>query len=117
MGMLYIPHRLTPEAEITAITVFRKKPFPTSNNGDIPVSVQQLVYGSKATGVGTSSKFLKRHNELSSSNKEAHGPRRYRGFSDGLDTHFLQRTSPTDKILVEKPKYFVKRPEEEAGPS
>ncbi|MBW0518279.1 hypothetical protein O181_057994, partial [Austropuccinia psidii MF-1] len=39
-----------------------------------------------------------------------------RGSSEGLDTHVLQRTSPTDKSLVEKPKHFVRGPEEEVGP-
>ncbi|MBW0485190.1 hypothetical protein O181_024905 [Austropuccinia psidii MF-1] len=34
----------------------------------------------------------------------------------GLDTHVLQRTSPTDRSLVEKPKDFVRGPGEEVGP-
>ncbi|MBW0584168.1 hypothetical protein O181_123883, partial [Austropuccinia psidii MF-1] len=32
------------------------------SNRDIPVSVQELVYGGKAEGVGASSKSLDRHN-------------------------------------------------------
>ncbi|MBW0546612.1 hypothetical protein O181_086327 [Austropuccinia psidii MF-1] len=86
-----------PEADIAAIAVFRPEKFPTGRNRDIAVSVQELVYGSKATRVGTSSK-------------------KDRGSSEGLETHVLQWTSPKDKILVEKPKYFVRGPEEEFGP-
>ncbi|MBW0555880.1 hypothetical protein O181_095595 [Austropuccinia psidii MF-1] len=103
------------EADITAILIVRPEPFPRGNNRDIPVSVQELVYGSKAAGVGTSAKSLDRHNELISPSEEVHGPRKDRGPSEGFDTHFLQRTRPTDRILVEKPKHFV-RGEEEVFP-
>ncbi|MBW0472110.1 hypothetical protein O181_011825 [Austropuccinia psidii MF-1] len=48
--------------------------------------------------------------------KESHGPIKDRGSSEGLDTHVLQRTSPTDKSLVEKPKHVVRGPKEEVGP-
>ncbi|MBW0581665.1 hypothetical protein O181_121380 [Austropuccinia psidii MF-1] len=37
----------SPEAEITAIAVVRPESLSTGNNRDIPVSVQELVYGSK----------------------------------------------------------------------
>ncbi|MBW0584852.1 hypothetical protein O181_124567 [Austropuccinia psidii MF-1] len=90
--------------------------FPTGSNRDIPVSVQELVYGGKAAGVGTSAKSLDRHNELLSSSKKFHGPRKDRRTSEGLDTHVLQGTNPTDKSLVEKPKHVVRAPEEEVGP-
>ncbi|MBW0480629.1 hypothetical protein O181_020344 [Austropuccinia psidii MF-1] len=50
----------SPEAEITAITVVRPEPFPTGNNRNIPVSIQELIYGGKAAGVGTSAKSLDR---------------------------------------------------------
>ncbi|MBW0574148.1 hypothetical protein O181_113863 [Austropuccinia psidii MF-1] len=83
---------------------------------NIPVSVQELVSGSKAAGVGTSAKSLDRHNELISSSAEAHGPRKDRGSSEGLDTHVFQMTSSTDEILVEKPNNVVRGPEEEVGP-
>ncbi|MBW0486553.1 hypothetical protein O181_026268 [Austropuccinia psidii MF-1] len=106
----------SPEADITGITAFRPKPFPTGNNRDIPVSVQELVYGSKETGVGTSAKSLDRNNEILSSFQEAHGPRDNRGSSERLDTHVLQRTGPTDKGLAENPKYFVRGPKEEVDP-
>ncbi|MBW0539017.1 hypothetical protein O181_078732 [Austropuccinia psidii MF-1] len=89
---------------------------PKGNNGNIPVSIQELVYGGKAAGVGSSSKPLDRHNELISSSDKVHGPRKDRGFSEGLETHVLKRTSPTDKILVQKPKHPDRRPEEEVGP-
>ncbi|MBW0591092.1 hypothetical protein O181_130807 [Austropuccinia psidii MF-1] len=106
----------SPEAEISSIPIVRPEPFPTGNNRDIPVSVQELVYGSKAAGVGASSKSFDRKNELISSSKEAHGPRKERGASEGLETHVLQRTSTTDKSLVENPKHFVRGPEEEVSP-
>ncbi|MBW0551110.1 hypothetical protein O181_090825 [Austropuccinia psidii MF-1] len=54
----------SPEADITAITVGRPESLPEGSNKDIPVSVQELVYGGKAEGVGTSAKPLDRHNEL-----------------------------------------------------
>ncbi|MBW0504083.1 hypothetical protein O181_043798 [Austropuccinia psidii MF-1] len=82
------------------------------NNRDIPVSVQELVYGSKEAGVGTSSKSLDRHKELLSSSEEVHGPKKDRRTSEGLDTHFIQRTSPTDESLFEKPKHVVRGPKE-----
>ncbi|MBW0572964.1 hypothetical protein O181_112679 [Austropuccinia psidii MF-1] len=104
------------EAEITAIPIVRPEPFPTGNNRDIPVSVQELVYGSKAAGVGTSTKYLDRKNELISLSEEVHGPRKDRGPSEGFETHVFQRTSPTVKILVERLKHFVRGPEEEVGP-
>ncbi|MBW0558861.1 hypothetical protein O181_098576 [Austropuccinia psidii MF-1] len=86
------------------------------NNRYIPVSVQELVYGSKETGLETSSESFNRHNELLYSSDEAHEPRKDRGSSEGLDTHVLQRISPTDKSLIERPKYPVRGPEEEIGP-
>ncbi|MBW0460742.1 hypothetical protein O181_000457 [Austropuccinia psidii MF-1] len=101
----------SPEADITAITIVRPEPFPTGNNRDIPVLVQELVYGRKTAGVETSAKSLDRNNELLSSSEEVHGPRKYRGFSAGS-----QRTITTDKGLVEKPKHVFRGPEEEAGP-
>ncbi|MBW0547124.1 hypothetical protein O181_086839 [Austropuccinia psidii MF-1] len=106
----------SPEADITAIPVVRPESFPTGNNREIPVSVQELVYGSKAAGVGASAKSLDRNNGLLSSSEEVHGPRKDRRTSEGLDTHVLQGTSPTDKRLVEKPKHVVRGPEEEVGP-
>ncbi|MBW0553226.1 hypothetical protein O181_092941 [Austropuccinia psidii MF-1] len=105
----------SPEAEITAIAV-RPESFPTGRSGDLPVSVQELVYGRQTARVGTSPKSLDRHHELLSSGKEIHGARKDRGSLEGLDTNVLQRTSPTDKILFEKPKHFIRRSEEEVGP-
>ncbi|MBW0548277.1 hypothetical protein O181_087992 [Austropuccinia psidii MF-1] len=102
-------------ADINSLPIAGPEPFPTGNNRDIPVSVQELVYGSKAAGVGTSSKSLDRHNELISSSEEVNGPRKDRGPSEGLETHVFPRTSPTDKSLVEKPKNFLIGPEEEVG--
>ncbi|MBW0570247.1 hypothetical protein O181_109962, partial [Austropuccinia psidii MF-1] len=92
------------------------KPYTKGNNGNIPVSIPELVYGGKAAGVGSSSKSLDRHNELISPSDNVRGPRKDRGCSEGLDTHVLKRKSPTDKILVQKPKNPVRRPEEGVFP-
>ncbi|MBW0583825.1 hypothetical protein O181_123540 [Austropuccinia psidii MF-1] len=105
-----------PEADITAIPVFRPESFPTGRDRDIPVSVQELVYGGKAAGVQTSAKSLDKHNELLSSSEEVHGPRKDRRTSERLETHVLQGKGPKDKILVEKPKHVIRGPEEEVGP-
>ncbi|MBW0556415.1 hypothetical protein O181_096130 [Austropuccinia psidii MF-1] len=101
----------SPEAYITAIPDVRPESFPTGNNRNIPVSIQELLDGGKAAGVGASAKSLHRHNDLISSSEEVHGPRKDRGSSEGLETHDLQRTSTTDKIFVEKPKHVVREPE------
>ncbi|MBW0587012.1 hypothetical protein O181_126727 [Austropuccinia psidii MF-1] len=68
------------EADITAVAV-RPESLSTGNNRDIPVSVQELVYGSKTERVGTSPKSLDRHHELISSSEEIHGARKDRGTS------------------------------------
>ncbi|MBW0495005.1 hypothetical protein O181_034720 [Austropuccinia psidii MF-1] len=106
----------SPEADITDIPFVRPEFFPTGNNKNIPVSIEDLVYGGKAAVVGTSAKYFDRQNELISSSKEAHGPRKDRGSSEGLNTHVLERTPPTDKSLVQKIKHFVRGPEEEVVP-
>ncbi|MBW0488438.1 hypothetical protein O181_028153 [Austropuccinia psidii MF-1] len=105
------------EADITAIPVVRPESFTAGRNRNIPVSVQELLYGGKAAGVETSAKSLDRNNELSSSSEEVHGPRKDRRTSQGLDTHVLQGRSPTDESLVEKPKHVVRGPEEEVDPT
>ncbi|MBW0571822.1 hypothetical protein O181_111537 [Austropuccinia psidii MF-1] len=93
-----------------------KSKIPECSGRDIPVAVQKLVYGSKTAQVGTSPKSLYKHHELISSSEEADGARKDRGTSEGLDTHVLQRTSPTDKSFVEKPKNVITGSEEEVGP-
>ncbi|MBW0567220.1 hypothetical protein O181_106935, partial [Austropuccinia psidii MF-1] len=110
------PSKGPAEADINSIAVVRPESLSTGNNRDIPVSLQELIYGSKTARVGTSPKSLDRNHELISSSEEFHGARKDRGTSEGLDTHVLQRTSPTDKILVEKPKHAIRGPEEEVGP-
>ncbi|MBW0574737.1 hypothetical protein O181_114452, partial [Austropuccinia psidii MF-1] len=82
----------SPEADITAIAV-RPESIPTGSSRDIPV-----------------------HHELISSSEEVHGARKDRGTSEELDTHVLQRTSPTDKSFVEKTKHVIRGSEEEVGP-
>ncbi|MBW0531974.1 hypothetical protein O181_071689 [Austropuccinia psidii MF-1] len=84
----------SPEAEITTISVVRPESISTS--GNFP-------------------KSLDRHHELISSSEIFHGARKYRGTSEGLDTHVLQRTSPKYKILVEKPENYIRGPAEEIG--
>ncbi|MBW0506159.1 hypothetical protein O181_045874 [Austropuccinia psidii MF-1] len=74
-----------------------------SSQRDIPVSVQELVYGRKEAVLGTPAKSLDRHNELISSSEEIHVPTNNSGPAEGFETHALQRTSPKDKSLVEKP--------------
>ncbi|MBW0579610.1 hypothetical protein O181_119325 [Austropuccinia psidii MF-1] len=76
-----------PEADITAIVVVRPESLSTGNTRDIPVSVQELVYGIKTTRVGTSPKSFDRHHELISSSEEVNGARKDRRTSEGLDTH------------------------------
>ncbi|MBW0460566.1 hypothetical protein O181_000281 [Austropuccinia psidii MF-1] len=51
------------EAEMPAIPIFRSEQFPIGNSGNIPVSVQGLVYGSKKAEVGTCAKSLDMDNE------------------------------------------------------
>ncbi|MBW0525166.1 hypothetical protein O181_064881 [Austropuccinia psidii MF-1] len=106
----------SPEADIIAISVVRPESIPTGNNRDIPISIQELIYGRKTEKVETSPKSLDMHHELISSSEEVHGTRKDRTTFEGLDIHVLQRTSPTDKSWVEKPKHAIRRPEEEAGP-
>ncbi|MBW0585965.1 hypothetical protein O181_125680 [Austropuccinia psidii MF-1] len=100
----------------TSTSSQRPESFPTGSSGDLPVSVQELVYGRKTPRVGTSPKSLDRHNELLSPSEEAHRARKDRRTSEGLDTNVFQRTSPTDKGLVEKPEHVIRRSEEEVGP-
>ncbi|MBW0592704.1 hypothetical protein O181_132419 [Austropuccinia psidii MF-1] len=54
----------SPEADITSIPVVRSEQFPTSSSGDIPVSVQELVYNIRSEGVGTSTQLVDRDDEL-----------------------------------------------------
>ncbi|MBW0588677.1 hypothetical protein O181_128392 [Austropuccinia psidii MF-1] len=86
----------SPTAYITAIAVSRPESFLTGSSGDIPVSVQKLVYGGKEAG-----KFL--------------GPEKDRGPSEGLESHVFQRTSHQDKGFAEKQKHFFRGPEEKVG--
>ncbi|MBW0464481.1 hypothetical protein O181_004196 [Austropuccinia psidii MF-1] len=91
-------------------------PVTKGNNINIQVSVQEMVYGSKAAGVGASAESLDRHNEFISSSEKVHGPTKDKGSFEGLETHVLQWTSPTKKILVDKPNHVVRGPEEEVFP-
>ncbi|MBW0518557.1 hypothetical protein O181_058272 [Austropuccinia psidii MF-1] len=92
----------SPEADIIVIPFVRPESFPTGNSGYTAVSVQELVDGGKAAGVGTSAKPPHRYHELLSSNIEILGPIRDKGPSEWLENHEFQRTSPKHKGLVEK---------------
>ncbi|MBW0567253.1 hypothetical protein O181_106968 [Austropuccinia psidii MF-1] len=105
-----------PEAEITSIPVVKSEQLPIRSSIDIPVSVQELLYGSKAAGVGTSSKPLDYKNEIISSIEEAVRPRKDTTTSARLHSILFQRRSQTYKSLVEKPKNFIKGSEEAVGP-
>ncbi|MBW0571456.1 hypothetical protein O181_111171 [Austropuccinia psidii MF-1] len=104
------------KADITAIPVVRSEQFPTGSGGNIQLLVQALVCGRNAEAVGTSAKPLYRENELISSSKEVHWPRKYSRSSEGMNSHVLQRKSPKDKSFVEKPKHFFRGPEERVDP-
>ncbi|MBW0539890.1 hypothetical protein O181_079605 [Austropuccinia psidii MF-1] len=106
----------SPESDITAIPVFRSEKLPTSSSRDRPTSVQELVYGSKAARVGSSSKPLNKDNELIYSNEEALEPRKDPIASEGMNTHVLEGTGPKDQSLVKKQKHFVRGSEERVGP-
>ncbi|MBW0466943.1 hypothetical protein O181_006658 [Austropuccinia psidii MF-1] len=89
------------EADIASITAFRAEKLPTRSSRDIPVSVQELVYGRNTEGVGTFSNPLDRKNELISPSKEVLRTRKNRGPFERLEPNFCQRASPTDKSLVD----------------
>ncbi|MBW0512330.1 hypothetical protein O181_052045, partial [Austropuccinia psidii MF-1] len=107
----------SPEADITSIPVVRPEEYSTRKSEDIPVSVEELVYGRKAEGERTSAKSLDMHNKLLSSSEEVHGPRKDPRPSEWLNYHVLQRTSQKDTSLVDKPKHFVRGPKEGKHPS
>ncbi|MBW0464898.1 hypothetical protein O181_004613 [Austropuccinia psidii MF-1] len=106
----------SPEAEITFFPAVRSKQLPGSSSGDIPVSVQELVYGGKAEGVGSASQLVDRNSELFFQSKEILGFKKDTKNSGRLDTNILERTSPKDKILAEKPKHVIRGSEEGAVP-
>ncbi|MBW0475317.1 hypothetical protein O181_015032 [Austropuccinia psidii MF-1] len=98
-----------------AINFVRSEEFTTRSSRDIPVSVQEMVYGSKAGGVGTSSKSLDKGNELLPSSEEAFGHRKYNSTPEGMETYVFQGKGLKDKSLVEKSKHFVRGSEERVG--
>ncbi|MBW0460503.1 hypothetical protein O181_000218 [Austropuccinia psidii MF-1] len=90
--------------------------LPTSRSKNIPVSVQELVYGSKSEGVGTSAQLINRDSEFLPSSEEALGPRKYTRTYENVENYVLQGTGPRDKSLVENPKHFVRGSEERVVP-
>ncbi|MBW0558535.1 hypothetical protein O181_098250 [Austropuccinia psidii MF-1] len=105
-----------PEADITAIPVVRYEQFPTVRSGNIPVSVQELVYDRKTARMRAPAKLPDRENELLYSSEEVLGPRKYKRTYEGLYSNVLQRESPIHKRLIENPKHVVRGPEEAVGP-
>ncbi|MBW0573310.1 hypothetical protein O181_113025 [Austropuccinia psidii MF-1] len=99
----------------TSTSSQRPESLPTGSSRDIPVPVQKLVYGSKTAQVGTSPMSFERNHELISSSEGLNGARKDRGTYVGLETHVLQRTSPTDKSLAKKPKHVIRQSEEEVA--
>ncbi|MBW0528726.1 hypothetical protein O181_068441 [Austropuccinia psidii MF-1] len=73
----------SPGAEIIANAVVRPESLSTGNNRDIPVSVQELVYGRKTAIVGNSPKSLHRNHELISSRKTFMGPEKTKELMKG----------------------------------
>ncbi|MBW0543315.1 hypothetical protein O181_083030 [Austropuccinia psidii MF-1] len=87
-----------------------------SSSRDIPVSVQELLYGGKAEGVGASAKVLEKENKVISSSGEAQRPRKDAAASSRMYSNFLQRESLKDKGWVGKPKHGIRGLEEGVGP-
>ncbi|MBW0464827.1 hypothetical protein O181_004542 [Austropuccinia psidii MF-1] len=106
----------SPESYRTPISVVRSKQISAGRRGNIPVSVQELVYGGKTAIMGASAKPLDRKDKFLSTSEEVLELRKDRGNPEKLDSNFLQRVSPTDKSLVEKHKHIVRGPEEAVGP-
>ncbi|MBW0470271.1 hypothetical protein O181_009986 [Austropuccinia psidii MF-1] len=76
-----------PQADRTSISVIRDEQLSEGSSGNIPVSLQELVYGGKAAGMGTPDQLVDRNNELLPSIKEVIIPRKDSRLSEGLDTH------------------------------
>ncbi|MBW0494322.1 hypothetical protein O181_034037 [Austropuccinia psidii MF-1] len=83
----------------TAIPVVRSEHLLTIRSGNIPVSVQELVYGGKAARVGASSQLLDRDNELLPSSKEGLGPRKKQELLKGCKPMSCKRKLPKINIL------------------
>ncbi|MBW0567675.1 hypothetical protein O181_107390 [Austropuccinia psidii MF-1] len=87
----------------------------TGNNRDIPVSVQELVYGSKAARLGISPKSLDRHHELISSSAEVHGSRKDNRTPEGLDTN-KKLAQGKENSPVEAPQASTSAKQAQANP-
>ncbi|MBW0561287.1 hypothetical protein O181_101002, partial [Austropuccinia psidii MF-1] len=87
-----------------------------SNHMDLDQDIQVITPKAKNVSPEERHKMEDSRTSTSSQSEEVHGARKDRGTSEELDTHVLQRTSPTDKILVEKPEHVIRGPEEEIGP-
>ncbi|MBW0504945.1 hypothetical protein O181_044660 [Austropuccinia psidii MF-1] len=72
------------------------------------VSSQELLYGSKEAGVGTSSQIFDSNNEILPSSKEILGSRKDTRAYERLDTNVFQRTSLKDKSLIKNPKNVIR---------
>ncbi|MBW0582219.1 hypothetical protein O181_121934 [Austropuccinia psidii MF-1] len=103
------------EPELIHDNISRDEPFSSGSNRNISIPVQKLVQRSQRRGVGNipkhltgGHKLLLTHQELSVSGEEYRALRR-------VEPTVLQRQGQKDKELVEEPKSFIHRPEEETG--
>ncbi|MBW0512273.1 hypothetical protein O181_051988 [Austropuccinia psidii MF-1] len=91
-------------------------PVPKGNSGDIPVSVQELVYGSKTVGVGTSSKSLDRKNELLSSSEEFNRPNKTQDLWKGWTPISCKGQVQKIKAWLKKQSIFSEDQKKELAP-
>ncbi|MBW0518458.1 hypothetical protein O181_058173 [Austropuccinia psidii MF-1] len=112
LAKAFYPLLWSPEADISATLVVRSEKLQISINRDIPVSVQELVHGSKETRVETSSNNPVKENELISSRNGVLRTRKDRGTCKSLECNDCEWESPTNKSLVQNPNHFVRESEE-----
>ncbi|MBW0578982.1 hypothetical protein O181_118697 [Austropuccinia psidii MF-1] len=104
------------ETKVMIIPVFRCEKLPKSSSRNIPVSVEEPIYGSKEAGVKRSAQLVDRENELLPSSEEAFVSRKDKQTSERLETNFFQWSGTKDNVLVEKLDNFVRGSEDRVGP-
>ncbi|MBW0479552.1 hypothetical protein O181_019267 [Austropuccinia psidii MF-1] len=105
-----------PEGDITGITVVRSGRIQTSISRDVPVLVQEMVFGRKEEGMRASSQILDKEKELLPSSEDVLGARKHTKASEILETHVLKGKGIKNKIFFEKLKHFIRGSEERVGP-
>ncbi|MBW0541307.1 hypothetical protein O181_081022 [Austropuccinia psidii MF-1] len=83
-------HIENPETRLMIIPVVRCEKLPTSRSRNLPVSVEEPIYGRKAAGVKSSAQPVDRENELLPSIEEAFESRKDKHTSERLETNVLQ---------------------------